>query len=559
MPGYGCLVPNTSSSLGPLAALTNEEFRTKAAEFIRRQVGRASENYDAAHLAGGLSGATRTRELYGRRILVLSMRDWSVHVQVEALIAQSLRLHGADVTMLSCGGGLEICDRVNTWEGPPMPCRTCSKYVRDSLQAHGLDLIDLKAELVSSEWPELDGLDLSGLRQVSYRGLPLGRLVDIPVKWFLTAESLHLDPLGLHTYRTFLRSARRVADAAINRLDEIAPDHVVMLNGLFLFESIVAEICRQRSIHVTTYERAFMPGTFFFSEDDNAGFLRMDRVWDEWRDLPLTDSEDRELETYLADRKLGVRTGDNYWVSVDESISDRKHPGRRAVLFTNLVWDSAVVDQNVAFPSIVDWIAAAIEAFRDRPSDELIIRIHPAEVKLAGRESRERMLDRVTPLVGDFPSNVTIIPAEDNTSSYVLMDEADFGLVYSSTTGMEMALAGKPVVVAARTHYRNRGFTVDVTSPDEFGEAITRLCADPSTWAPDLELARRYAHLFFFKAPFVDLGVSEPIRGLVKIDAETGNDLRTPGYARIVAAIAGNGDYLPRPANVVAAPFERKR
>ena len=40
---------------------------------------------------------------------------------------------------------------------------------------------------------------------------------------------------------------------------------------------------------------------------------------------------------------------------------------------------------------------------------------------------------------------MTVIGANDMTSSYPLMDAADVGLVYTSTTGMELALAGTPV------------------------------------------------------------------------------------------------------------------
>ena len=58
--------------------------------------------------------------------------------------------------------------------------------------------------------------------------------------------------------------------------------------------------------------------------------------------------------------------------------------------------------------------------------------------------------------------------AEDPTSSYVFMDEADLGLVYTSTVGLELAARGVPVVVAAATHYRGRGFTVDPVNPDEY-------------------------------------------------------------------------------------------
>ncbi|HET9051013.1 MAG TPA: hypothetical protein VFO60_04875, partial [Candidatus Dormibacteraeota bacterium] len=78
----------------------------------------------------------------------------------------------------------------------------------------------------------------------------------------------------------------------------------------------------------------------------------------------------------------------------------------------------------------------------------------------------------------------------------------DVGLVYTSTTGLEMACTGKPVVTAGTTHYRGRGFTVDPESPSEWIAAVERLTQgtpDDAERAASRELARRYAHMFFFR------------------------------------------------------------
>jgi capsule polysaccharide export protein KpsC/LpsZ len=222
-------------------------------------------------------------------------------------------------------------------------------------------------------------------------------------------------------------------------------------------------------------------------------------------------------------------------------------------LFTNLVWDSAVLRQDLAFKSIVDWIVAAIEEFRLRPNDELVVRIHPAETKLSGRESREQMESAIRRRIEVLPNNVVIVPSTDPTSSYVLMREADFGLVYSSTSGMEMALSGKPVVVAAKTHYRGKGFTVDVGTPTEFSHAIGDLIENPQAFVPNLELAQKYAYLFFFRAPYAGLGVTEPIRGLVSMTSEDPRDLlkfEDSDVRRFISSMALKSSFNPLPGQV---------
>src|SRR3954447_735856 len=46
----------------------------------------------------------------GRRVLVLSLRVWVHHTAYESVIAQALRLRGADVGVMTCGGGQPICE-----------------------------------------------------------------------------------------------------------------------------------------------------------------------------------------------------------------------------------------------------------------------------------------------------------------------------------------------------------------------------------------------------------------------------------------------------------------
>src|SRR5262249_17489811 len=66
----------------------------------------------------------------GKRVLVLSVRTWVDHTAYESVIAHALRLRGADVTMLTCGGGQPICEVGWGRRIAPRPCDRCS-YLTD--------------------------------------------------------------------------------------------------------------------------------------------------------------------------------------------------------------------------------------------------------------------------------------------------------------------------------------------------------------------------------------------------------------------------------------------
>lgn len=479
-------------------------------------------------------------------MLIVTPRDWAPLVQYEGVLAQALRLRGADVQFLTCGGDLEVCDRSNTYEAPPMPCGTCTRYVHGSIDAHGFPRSTIRDGWVGDDpipWPELDVIGKADLAGVWADDLPLGDLAEIPVAWFLCSAELATDPLAPQTTRAFLRSARRIARGVAAALDRFQPEVVLLCNGLFLFESVAWALCRARGIDVVTYERAFRKETLFFHRGSPAGFYDTSEQWPE-QDRPLSQDEDAELTTYLAQRRAG-RAFDQYWEFRQEVLES--HAGRTVTLFTNLTWDTAVLKRELAFPDIRAWIEAAVEAVADRPQDRLVLRVHPSEVSLPGKETRDSLAYFIRERWPLLPPNITLVGPEDLQSSYALMDASDVGLVYTSTTGLEMALTGRPVLVAGDTHYRGKGFTVDVGGPEDFKAQLAKALSDPGSLRPDVEKARRYAHFFFFRAPIRAPYVIEPLPGLARLTTDDLRDLApgaNPGLDRICTGILEGASFV---------------
>ena len=113
-----------------------------------------------------------------------------------------------------------------------------------------------------------------------------------------------------------------------------------------------------------------------------------------------------------------------------------------------------------------------------------------------------------------------------------------------------MVLTGKPVVVAAKTHYREKGFTIDIETPSQLIDAVNQLCSRPTSLTPDLKLARKYAYLFFFRSPLTNLGVEEPIRGLVALTVDSSEALigeTKVDVQRFITAMAERTPFNPLP------------
>jgi len=493
----------------------------------------------------------------GPRILFFTLRGWSTHVIWDSIIAQALRLRGADCRFYTCGGRLPICDIASFHVAPPMPCDFCSTYTATVLSEFNLPYYRLHdfitpLDIVAAQ-QRVAAIPYEEYQYLTYQGLPIGQLVKTSVCWFLCSGTIGRDRLSQETYRAFLTSGLLMAQVAQQLLDVVRPDLLFILNGLFFAERILWEVAKRKGIPVITYERGFLPDTLVFAHDKAACYYDIDKLWDECAHVPLTAQENAKLDTYLQARATGQTDTGLYYPSIkeDEGFVRQKlglDPQRKTVtMFTNILWDSAILNRDVGFAGMMEWVAETVRYFTARSDAQLIIRVHPAEVRLAMQESRERVADRILESYHDLPAHIKIVPPASNLSSYTLMRLSDLVLVYTSTTGLESALQGVPVIVAGQTHYRGKGFTYDINSPQEYFQLLDRLSAFTRLSDKAIERARRYAYLLFFRymIPFPLVTVLE--RGRVHLNFDTLAHLlpgRDPYLDLICDAILNGKDFV---------------
>jgi hypothetical protein len=490
------------------------------------------------------------------RVLFMSWRGWSTHLAIETVLAHAVLRRGGAPIFAYCGGRLPICDVMPVDAAPPMPCHSCREYASGAIKAAGFDSVALHDVLDVGATVKIARKRVAALTSVreceAYvdQGLPLGRLVRVSVAWFLSRGTLSESPQVLQTYRSFLISGIVVARGLRAILKRTEAQRVFMLNGTFFAESIMGALANQRGLPFGTYEKGFIHDSIVMTPGAPASHLKMpDSAWEKARDTPLSDDVSETIDAYLGSRRSGGGALDNFWqhrVDDVDRIRDDLHlvEGRPLiVMFCNILWDSAVLGRDIAFASMGDWVLGGIRWAAGHPDVDLVIRIHPAEVGLRNHPTRERMAEHIAAHAPVLPANVRVVEADDPTSSYAFMDIAALGLVYTSTVGLELAARGVPVVVAADTHYRGRGFTVDpVSSDDYWRQADLHLASPPD--APERErireLARRYAALFFFRFHNVLGAVTEDGRSRPRIRTGHASDLDPgldPAMDRIVSGI----------------------
>ncbi len=490
------------------------------------------------------------------RVLFMSWRGWSTHLAIETVLAHAVLRRGGAPIFAYCGGRLPICDVMPVDAAPPMPCHSCREYAGGAIRAAGFESLALHDVLDVGITVKIARKRVAALTTIAEceayadQGLPLGRLVRISVAWFLSRGTLIDTPEIVDTYRSFLASGIVIARGLRSILERTRAQRVFMLNGTFFAERIMSAIAHERGLPFGTYEKGFIHDGIVMTPEAAASQLKMPAgVWEIARDTPLTDDESAAVDTYLDSRRSGGGALDNFWRQrVEDTARIRRElrldPARPlAVMFCNILWDSAVLERDIAFSSMGAWVLDGIRWARSHPELDLVIRIHPAEIGLRNHPTRERMAEHIATHAPVLPENVRVVQPEDPTSSYVFMDEAQLGLVYTSTVGLELAARGVPVVVAADTHYRGRGFTSDPDTAAEYWEAADRMLSSPPDDAERQrirELARRYAVLFFFRFHQVLAAVTEDGRSRPRIRVDSAPDLDKgwdPPMDRVVTGI----------------------
>ena len=167
-------------------------------------------------------------------------------------------------------------------------------------------------------------------------------------------------------------------------------------------------------------------------------------------------------------------------------------------MLTNVVWDAQLHYPANAFPNMLDWIVRTIEYFAEHPELQLLIRIHPAEIR-GTLPSRQRVADEIARHFPKLPANVFVIPPDSNVSTYAAMTECDSVIIFGTKTGVELASVGIPVIVAGEAWIRNKGITMDACSVEQYISMLDKLPLGYRLEGEPLQRARKYAFHFFMR------------------------------------------------------------
>lgn len=482
------------------------------------------------------------------KILFVTPRNWRTHALFQASVSQALQMRGADCAMVICGGGVPVCE-VAWAEKELFPrCARCAAYLQELAELSGLrcfTIHDHSDDRVGRQnESELERLPFEALLGFTWRSLPLGSYAVTAARWYLRCHDIGRHPHGREGLAGFILTGMIWASGMERVLNDFKPDVIVMLNGLFMEERVTRELAQAKGVRCVFFERGRNAGTVFLSHGQSAPSYDVSRAWAVVRDMPLPDVERMRVRAVIDQRRRGEQLVEAYWKtreSDQQKISQElalPDGAPLAVLFTNVVWDTAMQGRDKIFNCMTDWVHHTIELFRRHPEWMLVVRVHPAESQVPGRESYERVGDWIRQEFSHALDNIRVVSPETPIDSYALMSMAQVGLVYASTAGLELAVEGTPVVVAGEAHYRGKGFTYDPESQNDYDAVVEELMQGRRTIACEqqVELALRYCHLFFLRRMYPMTVLREPQDARPRVAFEDPDEL-LPKRSRVLDLI----------------------
>jgi hypothetical protein len=458
----------------------------------------------------------------------MSFRGWTTHTMFEMLVGHALRRRGADPTFVVCGGGLPITELGRPRSEFPEPCATCRGYVTTMLDAADLpyvvidQLVDVRERNVISDLvtasEDLASFEIEGVRPAEHAV----RSTLWVVRSGLAARELHSHV----EFREFVESTSIAARAFARLLDKRRPEAIVMVSGLFFAESVMRALAQQRDIPVVSYDFPGRPNTIFVSTEQPASFFDIADRWTSRTTDALAPAERERIQKDIAARVQGSSA---LWPSFEATAppSAGTAGATRLALFTNVSWDTAVALRDLGFKDMFDWLEQVVTWAVSRPEIQLDVRAHPAETQMRGWESKDLAIGFLSERFPELPANVHFYGPDSAVDSYALIQASDAVLVYTSTIGLEAALLGRPVLVAADVHYRGKGFTYDLDGPAHLQQLLTSP-EQLTLTSEQHDTALAYAYAFFYESMIELRTLTERWRGkptLQLVDpAELDND-----------------------------------
>jgi len=457
---------------------------------------------------------------FGPKILIATSTGAHLPSTIlESLLGVALTLRKADVHFLLCDSVLPAClmcdftwyrnhNRFVTHQLSKTFCKTCFSPAYKIYQSIGIPIHRYSEYLTNEDYKIAEDisstLPIADIDNYSFDNMAVGEHALAGALRFYARGTLEGEPYAEHVLRQYLKASLLTTFAIRNLFRKYRYECVVFNHGIYVPQGLIGEVCRQEEIRVVNWNPAYRKNCFIFSHRDTYHHTMMSEPVEKWINMPWNEKLESELMDYLRSRWKGTRD----WIWFHEKPQFELQEIAREFdidlskpcigMLTSVMWDAVLHYPSNAFLNMLDWILRTIDYFTKRPDLQLIIRVHPAEIR-GTLPSRQKVADEVKNIYHKLPKNIVIIPPASDASTYAVMSHCDAVIIYNTKTGVELSAMGIPIIVAGEAWIRNKGFAMDVDNPESYFKLLDKLPFKRRMSPEDSLKAKKYAYHFFFR------------------------------------------------------------
>ena len=460
-----------------------------------------------------------SENLYGRKILfATSYGSHDISLKIDALIANKIKSLGHKAEFLFCDEFLTLCSQVNIFEfknidllfskGIKDKCIYCWGCAKKSIDQKKFIINQLSNHLKEEDYKKINDIftqtEDKDILNFKYKNINVGEHAYSSTLRFFARGDLK-EKNSDKILKMYFYSALLTLFSFSNLIKEKNYDTIVINHGLYVPQGIIMEIAKNNNIKVVTWFPSYKNKTFIYSHKDTYHKTFLTDKIDFWEKNDLDNEKEKRVIDYIESKNLIQNKNDWHVFQHKNSNLNFKDFAENIgidtnkasiALFTNVMWDAQLYYDDNIFTNMLEWIFETIEFFKNKET-QLIIRIHPAE-DLGSLKSRQKVKDEIIKHIGKLPKNVFIIDASDNFSSYSIIKNTIFSIVYASTIANEIVSLGKNVIVAGEAWVKNKKISIDPKNKLEYFKMIDRLILDPSIKKDLIARARKFSYYFYF-------------------------------------------------------------
>lgn len=434
-------------------------------------------------------------------------------LHVEGATAVALRLRGIDVHAVICDGPFRACIKreitdsipISRWHEACAKCKVENSTVLDMMGVKYSYIGDFVPEDVRAElWEKTKSIEWKSLDSLYYNDVNIGKNVCSAIMRYLRGNSL----IGHEEIvREYAFSALIVAAAVSSALEEISPGRVFMSHGIYIDWGPALQIAMFRKIPVTGWMASYLTARFYLKHvEDN---IRIDYhtlsrgAWDNCKNAALSLPQESRLEKFLESRysrqiTFDMRNFKKFNGDIDSLHKKLDLLSGKPVwgVLCHVNWDCVSDASPMAYENFNDWMLDTVREIINITDVQWVVKIHPSEALDNPESGIQKLIQKNFPLL---PPHVKLLPFDAEINPFDFFQLVDGGVTVYGTAGLELALLGKPVILAGEAHYGGRGFTYEGLMQDTYKQLLRTAAALKHLSVEQRLLAQKYAYCYFIQ------------------------------------------------------------